>query len=111
MPMSYSTAPNRAGGQATCAEPTPTQGMGGWEAVLSACLKELVQKWAKSLGVRTTCSNTDAGPAVPVVSLLLRYISTKFRRYTCATVDEHFRAVSLAQTKQSESPNRIAMAY
>ena len=36
--------PNRAGGKATYAEPTPTQGMGGWEAALTACLKELGPK-------------------------------------------------------------------
>ena len=56
----------------------------GWVgSYVAACLEELVQKWAKSLGVRTACSNTDAGPTVPVVSLLLHYISTEFRRYTC----------------------------
>ena len=34
-------------------------------------LPELVQKWAKSLGIQTACSNTDAGPVVSFESLLV----------------------------------------
>ena len=64
--------PNRAGGKATYAEPTPTQGMGGWEAVLTALPFGARSKSASSIGIRTACSNTDAGPAVPAVAALLR---------------------------------------
>ena len=75
----------------------------GWVgSCVAACLKELVQKWAKTLGIRTACSNTDAGPAVPVVSLLLRYITTEIPSiHVCAMSLGHL-ADSLTQTKQSE---------
>ena len=99
--------PNRAGGQATCAEPTPTQGMGGWEAVLRRCLPELVQKWAKTLGIRTACSNTDAGPAVAFVSLLVRYIPTEIPSAHVRAIVMGHLVDSLAQTNQSERPGRI----
>ena len=34
---------------------------------------ELVQRSARSIGLRTACSKADAGPAVPAVAALLRY--------------------------------------
>ena len=75
----------------------------GWVGSLSCgVLKELVQKWAKSLSIRPACSNPDAGPAVPVVSLLLRYITTEIPSiHVCAMSLGHL-ADSLTQTKQSE---------
>ena len=84
----------------------------GWVgSCVAACLKELVQKWAKSLGIRTACSNTNAGPAVPFVALLLRYISTEFRRHTCSTVADHLHCSRWPKPNKVMGPNRNPMAH
>ena len=100
MPMSYST-PKPCGWQR---DPTrnPHQ-LRGW---VGGKLSDSVafRSWSKSassIGVRTACSNTDAGPAVPAVATLLRCTDgipsahVRNRR-------NPFRPLSLAQSNESE---------
>ena len=63
---------------------------------------ELVQKSASSIGVRTACSNTDAGPAVPAVAALPRYTDGS-RWYTCAAAAPHSARSRWLKTKTKVS--------
>ena len=77
--------PNRAGGKATYAEPTPTQGMGGWEAVLTACLKEL--------GPKVEPAQSAFEPRVRTPMLAPPYRSYRLlARYTDGIPSVHVRA-------------------
>ena len=77
MPMSYSTPKPHGWQRDPMRNRRHLRGWVGGKLELRRCLPELVQKWAKTLGIRTVCSNTDAGPAVAFVSLLVRYIPTE----------------------------------
>ena len=56
---------------------------------------------ASSIGVRTACSNTDAGPAVPAVAALLRCTDGIPSAHVRSRRNP-FRLLSLAQTNESE---------
>ena len=94
--------PNRAGGNAT-RHGTDANSGDGW---VGSCVDGVTfGAWSKSgassIGVRTACSNTDAGPAVPAVATLLRCTDgipsahVRNRR-------NPFRPLSLAQSNESE---------
>ena len=72
MPMSYST-PKPCGWQRN---PTRNRrqlrGWVGGKLIDGVTFGARSKSGASSIGIRTACSNTDAGPAVPAVAALLR---------------------------------------
>ena len=72
MPMSYST-PKPCGWQR---DPTwnrrQLRGWVGGKLIDGVTFGARSKSGASSIGIRTACSNTDAGPAVPAVAALLR---------------------------------------
>ena len=68
MSMSYSTPKPRGWQSDPTRNRRQLRGWVGGKLSYGGSFSELVQKSASSIGVRTACSNTDAGPAVPAVA-------------------------------------------
>ena len=102
MPMSYSTPKPRR--WQSDLRGTDANSGDGWVGSLvdGLAFPELVQKSARSIGVRTACSNTDAGPAVPAVAALPRYTDGS-RWYTCAAAAPHSARSRWLKTKTKVS--------
>ena len=103
MPMSYST-PKPCGWQCD-----PTQNrhqLRGWVGGKLSCRRlpfGARSKSASSIGVRTACSNTDAGPAVPAVLIA----SALYRRHSVGTRARPSNSIpllSLAQANNKSEP-------
>ena len=106
MPMSYSTPKPRR--WQSDLRGTDANSGDGWVGSLvdGLAFPELVQKSARSIGVRTACSNTDAGPAVPAVAALPRYTNGS-RWYTCAAAAPHSARSRWLKPKNKSEPESL----